>query len=189
MKRDYLTKRPCGDCKVKPGKMHRKGCDVERCPLCGHQFISCGCVYELSGMPRERLKLDHPEISKGGPTAEMYVKLDAEIERVGGRMAWTGIWPGYRLSKDAIWSRDKRRWVLPDDCKRKEKPQRRGGLMKRIFTATVDAVEQDIVASAMSFAAARERSDEFERELFRHCRRLRLTLRNFAAPPKKRRKK
>lgn len=33
----------CGDCGVKVGELHKKGCDIERCPKCGHQLITCGC--------------------------------------------------------------------------------------------------------------------------------------------------
>ena len=36
----------CGDCGVKAGHNHHPGCDMERCPKCHHQLISCGCLGE-----------------------------------------------------------------------------------------------------------------------------------------------
>jgi len=33
----------CHDCNVKAGQYHHFGCDVERCPVCSEQLISCDC--------------------------------------------------------------------------------------------------------------------------------------------------
>ncbi len=35
----------CGDCGIlmEVGNVHHFGCDIERCPKCGGQLISCNC--------------------------------------------------------------------------------------------------------------------------------------------------
>ena len=35
--------RRCHDCGARPRNYHHLGCDMERCPCCSGQLISCGC--------------------------------------------------------------------------------------------------------------------------------------------------
>ena len=35
---------PCHDCNVRPGGFHHPGCDVESCPRCGGQLLTCDCT-------------------------------------------------------------------------------------------------------------------------------------------------
>ncbi len=37
----------CHDCNVKQNSYHHPGCDMERCPKCHGQLISCGCLDEM----------------------------------------------------------------------------------------------------------------------------------------------
>lgn len=39
----------CGDCGAKFGEQHKAGCDIERCPVCGLQLITCEhIVYDVA---------------------------------------------------------------------------------------------------------------------------------------------
>jgi hypothetical protein len=36
----------CGDCAVALGQIHVRGCDIEECPKCHRQLLSCGCQFD-----------------------------------------------------------------------------------------------------------------------------------------------
>jgi len=42
---------PCHDCAVVKGQLHVLGCDVERCPVCKGQVITCDCPYDEDDEP------------------------------------------------------------------------------------------------------------------------------------------
>ena len=40
-----MNKYICGDCGCKEGENHKDMCDIERCPKCSKQLISCDCKF------------------------------------------------------------------------------------------------------------------------------------------------
>jgi hypothetical protein len=100
--------RTCG-CGAKPGELHSdQGCDIEPCPLCGRQQMTCPCIYEVNGIAYATLEQTHPAIYHAGPTAPMYDRYDAAVEQSGGRMPWTGEYPGTAECVEFGWFS---RWV------------------------------------------------------------------------------
>jgi hypothetical protein len=41
----------CHDCGVKEGEIHHIGCDMEICPKCHKQLITCGCFNNKNELP------------------------------------------------------------------------------------------------------------------------------------------
>ena len=51
--------RICDDCGCSEGELHEMFCLRERCPFCGSQLVSCGCISNvLSLSPEEQRALD-----------------------------------------------------------------------------------------------------------------------------------
>ena len=48
----------CGDCGVARGGHHHPGCDVQRCPLCRGQMMTCDCRFDEDGPDEEELDDD-----------------------------------------------------------------------------------------------------------------------------------
>jgi hypothetical protein len=50
---DLSSNGRCHDCNAVHGEFHHPGCDMERCPVCGGQLISCGCLDDVEMVVRE----------------------------------------------------------------------------------------------------------------------------------------
>jgi len=98
----------CHDCGVKPGELHVKGCDVERCPDCGGQYISCGC--EDSSTKRLPWTGEWPGVKECREFG-WYARMTSD-----GWVRCEKTDPGAsedlnRLAVFAEWDREKGRWV------------------------------------------------------------------------------
>jgi len=92
------ARKRCPDCDAIEGSLHLAGCDMERCGLCGGQYISCDC--------RARRTADTPRVP--------YIDWPVVCARCGA------LWPPFFQVPDAEWRHyiqtDQRRAVLCQPC-------------------------------------------------------------------------
>lgn len=119
-----MERAKCHDCDALEGELHQYGCDMERCPFCGNQLISCGCCYEILGL--------YDSISYGSSTAHLPPNVyknglpphEQEIWMMDlcekGRVPWVKypnicckcgeLWPDIFMVPNGEWTR----YVQPD---------------------------------------------------------------------------
>jgi hypothetical protein len=66
--RGWSAKSRCGDCGVVRGGFHHLGCDIQRCPRCFGQMMSCDCRFDEDGPEDQEDVLDLFIDSNGDPT-------------------------------------------------------------------------------------------------------------------------
>lgn len=74
----YAERGRCHDCGVSQGGFHHIGCDMQRCPLCRRQMMSCGCRFDEDGPDEDDLE----------PVGPLHVDEDGnlvEVRMLGGQ--------------------------------------------------------------------------------------------------------
>lgn len=123
----------CHDCGCHEGRLHEMGCDMERCPFCGNQLISCFCCYYMLDLVDDETYPDtdglSPDIYENGLSDEQE-RAWASILSRAGRIPYIRypivcaccgkLWPDLFMVSDDEWNKniqkDMRRTVICRDC-------------------------------------------------------------------------
>ena len=101
----------CGDCGTKEGQLHILGCDMESCPFCGNQLVSCECVYKKLGIDAQQEDWEKLLSDKGRIPFILYPNLCAKCGT---------LWPEMFVVLDAEWKHyiepQMRREMLCEAC-------------------------------------------------------------------------
>ena len=69
----------CHDCGVNEGRIHELGCDMERCPFCGNQLISCSCIYNILGIDCS----EGTDVYKNGVNEQQWLQWEKRLATKG----------------------------------------------------------------------------------------------------------
>jgi ferredoxin len=117
-----MERQTCHDCNCKEGEIHMPGCDMEVCPFCGGQLISCDCCYTLLGFAYDwgAPNCGLPEaVYKNGLPDELLVMWDEMLEEKGfiPYIRWPNLcracgelWPEMFMLPDDEW----KHYIAPD---------------------------------------------------------------------------
>lgn len=113
----------CPDCGVPVGELHVPGCDVEQCPHCGLQLLTC--AWGNAGLDFEATKSSARLPWSGWVTGEAECAEFGWCVR-GGAQGWERCSPDHpnafpnlsRLYSEAVWCPKTKRWYRPSDERR-----------------------------------------------------------------------
>lgn len=107
------------DCGAVEGQLHEFGCDMERCPFCGGQLVSCFCLYRHLGIEDKQKYTSATsylpsEIYENGVTDEQWAAWYTLCEK-RGRFPYISypvlcamcgdLWPEFFRVPDEEWQR------------------------------------------------------------------------------------
>ena len=74
----------CPECEAGEGVEHEPFCSKERCPFCGGQLASCGCIVTILGLnAEERRAVEEYEDDSVEPLQSIVARWDETLERRG----------------------------------------------------------------------------------------------------------
>jgi hypothetical protein len=79
-----MKPRYCPECEAGEGVEHEPFCSKERCPFCGGQLASCGCIVTILGLnDEERRAVEEYEGDSVEPLQSIVARWDEALERRG----------------------------------------------------------------------------------------------------------
>ena len=79
-----MTETNCPDCGCETGALHELYCLKERCPFCGNQLVSCGCIKAVLQLsPEEQRVVDSYEDDSEEPLLGIVRRWEKTLERKG----------------------------------------------------------------------------------------------------------
>jgi hypothetical protein len=111
----------CPACGAKAGERHQLGCDVEQCPECGRQLLSC--IHYMFGAvepPPDEERLPWPGVWPGVQACRELGWWSKPSPEGTGYAPCGPDEPGAepdvnRLFKQAVWDRRRKRWLRRED--------------------------------------------------------------------------